>query len=1007
MNRRGLLLLAVLAVVPVHAADYYVDADDPTAADTNPGTIAKPFVTVQKAADLVQPGDTVRLKAGVYRQQFVLKTSGTEKAPITFEAAPGDEGKVLFRGTEIVPQVDQQPGPHGTVLSLSYDRKFWILGEEGKRELRDYVDQCFVDDELLQIVPEREMLRPGRYWVDRTAQPNQLLLMLPTGKRWPDCHLEVSRLQRAISFVEQPGDLATRPRHHDVVIRNLSFFGFATNPRCPVIDLRACRQVRVEGCKIRWSNSLGIQLTSCSYVTLAGNDVQHCGHLGIGGGQMDHITLEDNITSHNNYKLYSVWWECGGVKLCGITDSTIRRHLSIGNLGEGMWFDWDCSRNTVEGCLSAYNVVTGFLNEVAPGNTFRNNIFAFNRVVQGAGISISGSSDVVVENNIFYGNEGNAVDIGGAPGKRAYGDDFVKCNNNRLAHNIMAANFANVGSVGAIPRYAENNRSDQNLLWAWKSEQPFLLDGKLLSLEEWRGTTGNDRNSVVADPGFADPEAFNFTLKPGSPALRIGFNPKALRLDWSKLAHKPDFGALGGGQKLTGTPFLVDLQPYFNRALRDEVAADGKGGWTDQGPNDMRNLPTGERSFEGIPFRVGKGPKAAVALASKNCKLAAPLRVMIPVGHKAGELYFLHTSAWTTQGEIMRYVIKVGGEESVLSIRAGTEITDWWSPVLWQEAEMLESHGTFVAWQGANGSVGRVTVFGTRWINPRPDQPIESVTFEAQANQEAVPLLLAITGVEGPTEGAGALQEAGRAAGLPSPEKLRFYVSFDGAASALTPTGELEADEAKTNSVNLGEFLPGVRGRALHIGQRLTYDNLTQYLDPKRGTLSVWVRPDDWFTEAKMKEYAGAGYRRRKCLMTAGPVRTHVTVPRDPSTELWAVEMDALGGPEDRKTRLGLICNNVNRPSADTTTWAAGTWHHVAMTWQGIPKGKVALYLDGVKVAEQTVGTALLPPDPILFLGNARNGGYLLDGALDEFALWNAPLDGTDIAAYYDRTRPR
>lgn len=47
----------------------------------------------------------------------------------------------------------------------------------------------------------------------------------------------------------------------------------------------------------------------------------------------------------------------------------------------------------------------------------------------------------------------------------------------------------------------------------------------------------------------------------------------------------------------------------------------------------------------------------------------------------------------------------------------------------------------------------------------------------------------------------------------------------------------------------------------------------------------------------------------------------------------------------------------------------------------------------GAKVVEQIVGTALLPPDPILFPGNARNGGHLLDGA--------------DLAAYYDRTRPR
>jgi len=89
-----------------------VAADDPAAADGNPGSAAKPWKTAQRAADAVQPGDTVRLKAGLYRQQFVIKTSGTEQAPITFEAAPGDEGKALSRGTAVVTQAAQGMEPH-------------------------------------------------------------------------------------------------------------------------------------------------------------------------------------------------------------------------------------------------------------------------------------------------------------------------------------------------------------------------------------------------------------------------------------------------------------------------------------------------------------------------------------------------------------------------------------------------------------------------------------------------------------------------------------------------------------------------------------------------------------------------------------------------------------------------------------------------------------------------------------------------------------------------------
>jgi hypothetical protein len=62
---------------------------------------------------------------------------------------------------------------------------------------------------------------------------------------------------------------------------------------------------------------------------------------------------------------------------------------------------------------------------------------------------------------------------------------------------------------------------ERNLYWNAAGE-PVSFDG--LTLEEWQ-RRGQDVGSLVADPGFADPDRFDFTLRPGSPALSVGFTP--------------------------------------------------------------------------------------------------------------------------------------------------------------------------------------------------------------------------------------------------------------------------------------------------------------------------------------------------------------------------------------------------------------------------------------------------------------------------------------------------
>lgn len=82
---------------PSNAEGYFVATNG---SDLNPGTINRPFKTVQKCADLVKPGETCWLRKGIYREAIALPVSGTEYKPITFEAYKNEE--VTISGADIV-----------------------------------------------------------------------------------------------------------------------------------------------------------------------------------------------------------------------------------------------------------------------------------------------------------------------------------------------------------------------------------------------------------------------------------------------------------------------------------------------------------------------------------------------------------------------------------------------------------------------------------------------------------------------------------------------------------------------------------------------------------------------------------------------------------------------------------------------------------------------------------------------------------------------------------------
>jgi alpha-L-arabinofuranosidase len=82
----------------VRATEFHVAPDGN---DAHRGTKSAPFRTIQRAAELAQPGDAITVHAGVYRERINPPRGGTsDKKRITYQAARGE--KVELKGSEVI-----------------------------------------------------------------------------------------------------------------------------------------------------------------------------------------------------------------------------------------------------------------------------------------------------------------------------------------------------------------------------------------------------------------------------------------------------------------------------------------------------------------------------------------------------------------------------------------------------------------------------------------------------------------------------------------------------------------------------------------------------------------------------------------------------------------------------------------------------------------------------------------------------------------------------------------
>ena len=170
--------------------------------------------------------------------------------------------------------------------------------------------------------------------------------------------------------------------------------------------------------------------------------------------------------------------DMGAIYTLGIQPGTVLRNNLIHDVnsftygGWGIYPDEGSSEMLIENNVVYRTKSAGFHQHYGRENVVRNNIFAFGREYQLMRSRVEPHVSFIFEGNIVYYDSGHLL------GGNWTGDHY------RMRHNLY---------------------------WDARGEAV--------------GTAGNDSDSRVADPLFVNAGSYDFRLKPGSPALAMGFHP--------------------------------------------------------------------------------------------------------------------------------------------------------------------------------------------------------------------------------------------------------------------------------------------------------------------------------------------------------------------------------------------------------------------------------------------------------------------------------------------------
>jgi len=479
----------------------YVDNQNPSASDSNPGTSSDPVKTLKKAVQLAETSNknnipvTVIVRAGTYREAVALNASSTSKpAPMVFQAEP--PGSVIISGSDIWTGWRRQ----GTTNTYTQNWTFnWGSPSRGSGHLPivGRREMVFVNGVLLKQVISSSELIDESFYVDEASDT----IYIRTNSNVSTAKIEVAI--RAGLFV-----IHTR--------QNVSIKGFVfqhdTSPGdASAVRIEKATNILIEDCNFLWNGWGGLRIDAFNNATVRRTVANHNGGRGTEAVRGTNLLMEDNETSYNNWRGFSggyTGWNVAGAKHLKIHGAVYKNHISIDNKARGFWLDYDNEDIIFDGLILLGNLEAGISVEANQGPIVIKNSAVCNNTIFG-GIISSNSENVTVLDSVIANNIDSELRWFGASKSRPVtnwetGEQYnLFAKNWTIQGNIIAGTTSQHFLMKVVDSPADGFintlTANNNIYW-----NPVLIKGFRANGDSdfngWRSKTGQESKSVFTDP---------------------------------------------------------------------------------------------------------------------------------------------------------------------------------------------------------------------------------------------------------------------------------------------------------------------------------------------------------------------------------------------------------------------------------------------------------------------------------------------------------------------------